>query len=111
MDGRNDRFTTPFALAWDGKATLSKSVSITRDMWAKAVEQAHGEIPLVALRFYANERLGVDEDLVVLRANDFASILEAARAHQQSAQRPVADGLVDRPADQSWLEIERGKKW
>lgn len=78
-DGRNSE-ETPYALAWDGKATLGKSQSITLDTWDKLREQAHGLRPVLALRWYANERLHVRRDLVVLDAHDFVEILEAARA-------------------------------
>lgn len=82
-DGRNSHYDTIFPFAWDGKATLNKSHSITLDTWSKLVEQAHGERPLLALRWYADERLHVGRDLVVLDAHDFAEILEAARdAHR-----------------------------
>ena len=78
-DGRNER-GTPFAVAWDGKSTLGKSHSITLDTWDKLVEQSHGLSPVLALRWYATERLHVGRDLVVLDVHDFIEILEAARA-------------------------------
>ena len=78
MDVR-DHPDTAHAMAWDGKATLGKSVGVTREMWKKAREQAHGEIPALALRWYGSERLDVALDLVVLSADDFAAILEDAR--------------------------------
>lgn len=78
MDGRVSRFEVPFAFAWDGKSTRGKSIGITRDMWNKAREQAGGERPLLALRWYTTDRLDVGEDLVVLSAHDFAELLEAA---------------------------------
>jgi hypothetical protein len=78
-DGRNRRYETFFPLAWDGKATLGKSHSITLDTWNKLVEQSHGERPVLALRWYANERLAVTRDLVVLDAHDFAELLEEVR--------------------------------
>lgn len=79
MDGRNKRYDQAFALAWDGKSTLGKSVGVTREMWEKAVEQSHGETPMLALRWYTDYRLEGDLDLVVLNAHDFAEILQAAR--------------------------------
>lgn len=79
MDGRNKRYDQPFALAWDGKSTLGESVGVTRSIWNKAVVQSHGEIPMLALRWYIDYRLQPDLDLVVLSAHDFAEILEAAR--------------------------------
>lgn len=78
MDGRHNRDAQPFAFAWDGKSTLGKSVGVSRVMWEKAREQAAGERPMLALRYYDNERLDVGEDLVVLSLNDFAEMLDAA---------------------------------
>jgi hypothetical protein len=74
MDGRQDRYEMRKAMTWDGKATRGKSVSVTREMWEKAVEQAHGECPMLALRFYDSE---VGLDLVVLTLDDFVELLEA----------------------------------
>ena len=80
MDGRNDRHEQAHALAWDGKATQGKSVGITREMWAKAVEQAHGLIPTLALRFYGSGYgLKPELDLITIQADDFAAILDDAR--------------------------------
>jgi hypothetical protein len=84
MDGRND-VHTPYRLAWDGKSTLGKSIGVTLEMWAKAAQQAGGEIPLLALRYYSNERLtAVGADLVALSIHDFVEILHAARQWQAS---------------------------
>lgn len=82
-DGRNHGLVTPFPLAWDGKSTLASSLSITRAMWAKISEEAQGEIPMIAVRFYLNERLDVGDDLVVLRTDDFAEILQHARENKK----------------------------
>jgi len=79
MDGRLNRYTDAFAVAWDGKATLGKSVGVTRSMWDKAVEQALGERPMLALRFYDTERLHVGLDLAVVSLDDFAELLDLAR--------------------------------
>lgn len=78
MDGRHGRKNETFAFAWDGKSTLAKSIGVSRAMWSKAAEQAAGERPLLALRFYDTERLDVGEDLVVLSAHDFAEVLQEA---------------------------------
>lgn len=86
MDGRNRRYDTEHCLCWDGKATLGKSIGVTRAMWGKAVEQSHGETPLLALRFYDNERLKVGLDLITLSAHDFAEIVHDARQWRE-AQR------------------------
>lgn len=83
MDVR-DSPDTPLALAWDGKATLGKSVGVSREMWEKAREQAGSEIPALALRWYASERLDPALDLVVLSAQDFAAILATARQYERA---------------------------
>lgn len=80
MDGRNNRLSKLFAFAWDGKSTLAKSISIPRTMWEKAREQAGGERPMLALRFYDNEKLDVGEDLAVIGLDDFVEMWEAANA-------------------------------
>lgn len=82
IDGRNNRMTTRFAFAWDGKSTLGKSQSISVPMWRKAVEQAGGERPLIGLRFYDNERLDVGLDLVVINAYDLSEMLDEIRGEQ-----------------------------
>jgi hypothetical protein len=78
MDGRTSRMTTRYAFAWDGKSTLAQSVSVSRKMWGKAIEQSGGERPMVGLRFYDNESLDVVYDLVVMSAHDAAELIEAA---------------------------------
>lgn len=80
MDGRLNRLVHRFAFAWDGKSTLARSISVTRAMWAKAREQASGERPMLALRFYDTEKLDVGLDLVVLSLDDFTELLERANA-------------------------------
>lgn len=80
LDAKNGTRNTPFPIGADGKATLGKSLSITRDLWAKLREQCFGEIPTWWGRFYRDENLHiVDLDLVALEAEDFTRILEAAR--------------------------------
>ena len=79
MDGRQNRLTVPYAFAWDGKSTLGKSIGVSLSMWDKAVEQAGGERPMLGLRWYANERLDVVRDLLVVDPYDMSEILAAAR--------------------------------
>lgn len=83
MDGRNDRYEQEHALCWDGKSTFAASIVVSRKMWEKAVEQSHGEIPMLALRFYDTYRLAVGVDLAVLDANVFSEILADARAYRE----------------------------
>lgn len=83
MDGRTSRKHLKFAFAWDGKSTLAKSMSIPRTMLAKAVEQALGERPMIGVRFYRDEKLRVDEDWVLVKAEDFAEVLAAANGIEE----------------------------
>ena len=78
MDGRHDDGRWRFA--WDGKATLGKSIGVSRDMWSKAIEQSHGARPLLPLRFYDDYRLTSGLDLVVADLNDLAEMIEELRA-------------------------------
>lgn len=79
MDARNDVRNDQWAFAADGKATLGKSIGVSRDMWDKAVEQSHDLRTILPLRWYDTERLDVGLDLVVLSAEDFREMLEALR--------------------------------
>lgn len=79
-DGRQNRYESGMAFAWDGKSTLGKSIGVSRAMWAKLEEQAHGERPLLPLRFYNTERLAVGLDLVVLTLDDFLELVEATQS-------------------------------
>ena len=86
MDGRNNRYEGMFSWAWDGKSTLAKSISITRDMWKKAKEQASGDRPLIALRFYDDERLVGFEDLVVISMDDFRELIDLMAAVEAACE-------------------------
>ena len=44
--------------------------------WAKVTEQAQTDRPLMPLRFYLDDRLSQCVDLVVMRADDLAEILQ-----------------------------------
>lgn len=77
LDGRQHRLTQNVAFAWDCKATEGKSVGVTREMWAKTVEQAAGERPMLLLRFYG-PGLKVDEDLAVISWADLKELLDTA---------------------------------
>lgn len=115
MDGRNRFHETAFPLAWDGKSTLGKSVGVTMEMWEKAVEQAGAEIPVLALRFYTNDRLtAVGADLVTLSIHDFVEILDSARKHQATKtvynrigqlDNDVIDTLIDEWEDGDGLDV------
>jgi len=86
-DGRPpDAHRVSFAFAWDGKSTFGSSLSVSKQMWAKAVDQSHFERPMLGLRFYATTRLQDSEalDLVVVSAHDQAELLE--RLHELEAE-------------------------
>jgi len=83
-DGRGNRLTTGFAFAWDGKSTCGKGIPVDRATIAKIREQAGGERPEIALRFYDTEDLErVGEDWIAIPAADFGELLIAARLTEQ----------------------------
>lgn len=92
IDARHNRLDSQYAFAVDGKSTLAKSISITRAMWEKAVEQAGGERPMLGLRFYDDGARKVHADLVACELLDFAELLEAARAWELA--KPFVQSLV-----------------
>jgi hypothetical protein len=83
MDGRHNRYAERYAFAWDGKSTTTATVGVTLPMWEKAQEQAGGERPMLALRFYPTERPTVQNvggtDLAVLDLLDLSALLVDAR--------------------------------
>lgn len=81
-DVRNKRHDVPFAFAVDGKSSFAKSISISLAMWDKLVEQANGERPALALRWYEDYRLQPVLDLIAIEAGEFEEILEAARKYE-----------------------------
>jgi hypothetical protein len=76
MDGRQNRFAQAVAFAIDCKATRGESISVTRKMVTKAEEQAHGERPMLALRWYDSDRLSVWRDYACIDVDDLAELLE-----------------------------------
>lgn len=76
MDVRQHRYDHSVAFAVDGKSTRAKSISVTRTMLDKAVEQAHGERPAIALRFYDDDRLKKYEDWAVVKMDDLIELME-----------------------------------
>lgn len=76
MDGRQSHLNQSVAFAWDGKSTRGASISVTLPMWAKAIEQSHGERPLLPLRFYGDDRLTIIRaDLAVINVHDLLELL------------------------------------
>ncbi len=77
LDGKMTRVVS-YPYGWDCKSTLKQSISVSRKMWEKAVEQAGGFHPMIPLRFYDTERLDVGLDLAVVNLHDLAELLEIA---------------------------------
>ena len=76
MDGRHNRYMSNYAFAWDGKSTMANSMSIPRTMLDKAKIQADGERPMIAMRFYDDERLKSWEDWALIKMDDFIEMKE-----------------------------------
>jgi hypothetical protein len=100
MDGKQAYRSQHYVFAWDGKSTLGKAISVTREMWEKAKEQAHWATPILPLRWYANERLTeVAADLVVLEAETLADLQRDANAYRTLLARIEGhdlEALIDR---------------
>jgi hypothetical protein len=105
-DGRaGDHLDTEFAWAWDCKATAGKSIAVSRAMLAKLVTEAHGERPLLPLRFYNDDRGGHDPDWVVVLLDDFLELLERL-AHATSAAAELKGKLAAAGREKRGLEHE-----
>lgn len=81
MDGRTSRKHLRFAFAWDGKSTLGKGLNIPLTMIRKAKEQAGGNRPMIALRWYDSDTpfaLNPIEDWVAVKAQDMAEVVGEA---------------------------------
>lgn len=101
IDGRHNHLTVEPAFAWDGKSTLGNSIGLTPEQWDKAVEQAGAERPAMPLRWYADERLTVRLDLVVISLLDFSELVATAQRlnalvadlHDLNSKRVLIDSL------------------
>lgn len=74
-DGRMDRRVHPIAWAWDGKSTRARSITIKRDDLDKITDQALAERPMLAVRFYDDDRLRNFEDWALVKVDDLAELL------------------------------------
>lgn len=83
-DGRTSRYEEEYALAWDGKSTYAKSMSITREMLRKIREQALPEAPMIGVRFYdpdaGTSRLEVAEDWALVPLDYLVALREQIRS-------------------------------
>lgn len=95
-DGHQTGLEQHYKFSWDGKATLGKSIGVTREMWNKLQVQCRGLDTLMPLRWYANDRLtAVDIDLVVLDLELFAQILADANTYRAMKETGCAGGIHD----------------
>jgi hypothetical protein len=93
-DGR-DAHDDPFNFCWDGKSTLGKSISVTREMLAKIREQAGGERPQIGLRWYETGDLSVvAEDWIAVPDVDFEEMKIAAR-NFEATKAAVSSALAE----------------
>jgi hypothetical protein len=79
-DGKQPYGEAGSVYAWDSKSTLGKGITVTREMWAKVVEQAQERRPMLGLLWFRDERLNVETSLVAVRDDDFAELYERAAA-------------------------------
>jgi hypothetical protein len=76
-----------FPWAADCKSTLAKSISTPVATWDKLVDQADGRMALLPLRCYGDARLTYSAmDLVAADLDDFAELMEWARAGKRAAR-------------------------
>lgn len=112
MDGKHGYSSQRYVFAWDGKSSLGRSVSVTREMWTKAVEQARWARPMLGLRLYRDERLTmVDVDLIAVEANTFAEMLDDAnRVPELEAQIKALETQVAawEEHDSAWDSTRHG---
>lgn len=82
-DLKNGEHLVAYPITGEGKATLGKGHTITREMWGKLVEQTFSQNPALFLRWYRDESLRqVDIDLAVTSVSLFSLILRDARKWQ-----------------------------
>jgi hypothetical protein len=95
-DVKNGEYLTHIPITGDGKSTMGKSISVSRDMWNKITEQTFGQTPALFLRFYqpGEQVRQIDLDLAVVRAGFFVDILEAARKWAEIEEEVGDDGVV-----------------
>ncbi len=105
MDGSHDRLTETVAFRWDGKATFNKSISVTTEMWEKAVEQCSLERPMLGLRIYRDETLAVVVDLVAIGLEDMGELVERSR-RLDDIEAAIAALYTDETSDEinAWIE-------
>lgn len=101
MDVRGKHLEEEYAFAVDGKSTFRESISVSLAMWEKAVEQAHNEIPALALRWYSSYQLDSKLDLVVIEAQTFKAMKECAEEWPDLVKR-----IVELEEELEWEQME-----
>ncbi len=82
-DLKNGEHLVAYPITGDCKATLGKSISLSREMWNKITEQTYDQNPALFLRWYRDESLRqVDTDLAVTSVSLFRQVLGDARQWQ-----------------------------
>lgn len=96
-DTKNGEHLVPYPITSDGKSTMGGSISVSRKMWQKLVEQTFGQNPALFLRFYEPgvRFRQVDIDLAVVRVGFFVEILEAARKWAAIEEEIGLEGELD----------------
>ena len=79
MDDRGHRMDEAVALAFDGKSTLGDSISIKKADLDKADEQAYGEAPVMAYRFYDDWTLKNFQDRYLVTENTLLELVQRSR--------------------------------
>lgn len=90
MDVRQHRRNLAVAFAVDGKSTRGKSISVTKEMIAKAEDQARGERMMIGLRWYEDDRLRSFTDLIVIKPEDFSELQERSERLAEIERRMAA---------------------
>jgi hypothetical protein len=80
-DTKNGEHLVPLPITSDGKSTMGNSITVSRSMWLKLVEQTFNQNPAMFLRFYqpGTTVRNVDIDLALVKAGFFVEILAMAR--------------------------------
>lgn len=101
-DGSNGH-EEEFAFAWDCKATMAVSTILTREMWRKIVEQAHGLRPAIPVRFYDDPSLDSHVDLVVVGLDDFAEMRQKITELERVVEKLTRE-TKDLRGGERWIE-------
>jgi len=77
IDGRHNSLLRRFGFGWEAKSTRAASFSVSTALLDKTILQAGMERPLLAVRFYGDDRLSSYRDWVMLSLDDLVEMLWA----------------------------------